>query len=83
MLLQHIGEIDGVEKAMISYYDICKITKTDIFSINRKLGDIWFFTSYLEKLPQHLNPGRNIDYSVPPGKIPPCDTTALGSCLGY
>ncbi len=28
------------------------------------------------------NPGRNAGYPAPPGQIPACGTTALGSCLG-
>jgi hypothetical protein len=40
-VIQHIGKIDGVEKAVISYYDICNFGEMRLISIYLHLADIW------------------------------------------
>jgi hypothetical protein len=35
--LQHIGKIEGDEKVVMSYYDICNLDEIQIISINHHL----------------------------------------------
>jgi hypothetical protein len=42
--LQPIGKINGVEKAVILYYDICKMAKTDVFSMYQYLADMIYYS---------------------------------------